>query len=103
MSERLNLTREEYNEVFGVDLTEEEYRKVMNATADPGELQELSLVDKTTGQVYRFTKVNTLLLNIDGKDMIHIEVKNGFKIDGIVLKAEMFGKQFRIEGKLVVT
>jgi hypothetical protein len=101
MAERKNLTREEYNAVFGTDVTEEEYEKIMAAkVSDYEELTQLTLVDKKTMKEYRFTKVNTLMLNIDGKDRIHVEVKKGITIDGIVTAAQKFGNQFQINGYL---
>ena len=101
MSEKLYLSREEYNKTFGLNITEEEYQKIMaTKVSDYEKLVELTLVDKETGKPYRFTKVNTLLLNIDGKDQIHVEVKRGITIDGIVTVAQKFGNKFRIDGYL---
>ena len=83
--------REEYNRLFGLDLSEEEYQKVMST--------RIEVQDKICSSV----KANTLHLDIDGHDLIHVEVKNGIKFDGIVNKAEITGNQFRIEGKLAAT
>lgn len=98
-----NLTREEYNQTFDVCMSEEEYEELCRKLIgedDYDTIIELTLVNRKTGEAYRFTKENTVDLNIDGKDRIHVAVKNGITFDGIVLKAETFGNQFRIEGKL---
>ena len=103
MSEKPYLSREEYNATFGLNVTEEEYQKIMAIrVSDYEKLTALTLVDEKTGRTYTFTKVNTLMLNIDGKDRIHVEVKRnrGITIDGIVTTAQKFGNRFRIDGYL---
>ena len=101
MAEKISMTREEYNETFGANLTEEEYRKIMATTIlNLDTSVRVIVVEKETGKRHLFTRVNTLLLNIDGKDRIHVEVKRGITIDGIVTTAQKFGNRFRIDGYL---
>lgn len=41
-----------------------------------------------------------LLLELDGKDVIHVKVRNGIEIHGTVKTVQMYGGHFRIDGDI---